>query len=73
MLVDEKSQTIVIHIGSNDITKFNYHDIDINLLANRIIQLGLKCRYYGIERIFISSVFLRNRNSLSKLIQRVNI
>ena len=27
VLVDEKPQTIIIHIGSNDITKFNYHDV----------------------------------------------
>ena len=45
VLVDEKRQTVVIHIGSNDITKFNYHDVDVNDLANRILQIGLKCRY----------------------------
>ena len=30
VLVDEK-QAVVIHIGSNDITKFNYHDGDVML------------------------------------------
>ena len=45
VLVDKKPQTVVAHIGSIDITKFNYHDVDVNDLANRIVQIGLKCRY----------------------------
>ena len=73
VLVDEKLQTVVIHIGSNDIIKFNYHDLDVNDLANRILQIGLKCRYYGIESIDISSVLVRNNNNLNKLIRGVNI
>ena len=73
VLVDEKPQTVVIHIGSNDITKFNYHDVDVNDLANRILQIGLKCRYYGVESIAISSVLVRNHNNLNKLIREVNI
>ena len=51
MLVDEKPQTVVMRIGSNDITKFNYHDDSINYLANMIIQIGLKCGYYGVKSI----------------------
>ena len=66
-------QTVVIHIGSNDIAKFNYHDVDVNDLANRILQIGLKCRYYGVESITISSVLVKNDNNLIKLIRRVNI
>ena len=57
----------------NDITKFNYHDVDVNDLANRIVQIGLKCRYYGVESIAILSVFVRNDNNLNKLIRGVNI
>ena len=61
--------TVVIHIGLNDITKFNYHDDDVNDLANRILQTGLKCRYYGVESITISSVLVRNVNNLNKSIR----
>ena len=73
VLVDEKRQTVVIHIRSNDITMFNYLDIDVNDLANTILQTGLKCRYYGVESIAILSVFIRNDNNLNKLILGVNI
>ena len=73
VLVDEKHQTVVILLGSNDITRFNYHDVDVNDLANRIVQIGLKCRYYSVESIAILSVFVRNDNNLNKLIRGVNI
>ena len=73
MFIDKKPRIVVIHIGSNHITKFNCHDVDVNDLANRIIQIGLNWRYYGVESIAISPVFVENNNSLSKLIQRVNI
>ena len=33
-LVDEKPQTVVKHEGSNHITKFNYHDVEVNDLTN---------------------------------------
>ena len=51
MLVDKKQQPVDLHIGSNDITKFNYHDIDVNDLVNRIIQIVLKYKYYRVESI----------------------
>ena len=47
MLADEKSDNVVIHIGSNDITKFNYNNVNAEELAHRIINIGLKCRSFG--------------------------
>ena len=73
VLVEEKPQTVIIHIGSNDITKFNYHDVDVNDLANRILQVGLKCRYYGVESIATLSVLVTNDHNIDKLIRGVNI
>ena len=43
IIMRNKPQTVVIHTGSNDIIKFNYHDVDVNNLVNRILQIGLKC------------------------------
>ena len=48
VLVDEIHQSVLILIRSNDFTKFNYHDVDVNDLANGILQIGLKYRYYGV-------------------------
>ena len=32
--------TVIVHIGSNDITKFNYSKVDVEDLAQRIIDVG---------------------------------
>ena len=58
-----RNHTVVIHVGSND----------VNDLANRIIQIGLKCRWCGIQNIAILSVLVRNNNNLTTLIQQVKI
>ena len=39
-LVDEQPNTVIVHIGSNDITKFNYSKVDVEDLAQRIIDVG---------------------------------
>ena len=41
MLVDEKANTAIIHIGFNDITKRNYHTINPDELAKGIVNVGL--------------------------------
>ena len=71
MLVDEKRPTVVIHIGSSDIIKFSYHDVVVNDLTYRILQIGLEYRYYGVESIVILFVLVTNINNLSKLMQQV--
>ena len=56
MLVDEKPNNVVVHIRSNDITNFNYNNVNAEELANRIINIDLKCRSYGVSNIPVSSV-----------------
>ena len=73
VLVNEKPQTVVIYIGSNGITKFNYHDVDVNNLANIILQIGFKCRYCGVESIANSFVLVKNHNNFNIIIRGVNI
>ena len=48
MLVDEKPNTTIIHIRSNDITKSNYHTINADDSGKGIVNIGLKCKYYGV-------------------------
>ena len=55
MLADEKQQNIVTHIRSSYITKFNYHNVKVNHFIDSIVQIGLKCRYYGVESTVILS------------------
>ena len=39
-LVNEKPNTAVVRIGSNDITKFKYSKVDVEDLAQRITDVG---------------------------------
>ena len=52
-LVDEMPQTVVIHISSSDMTENKIKHINLDDLAQRIIDIGLKCRSYGVRNITI--------------------
>ena len=71
MLVDEKPNTAIIHIGSNSITKSNYHTIHPDELAKRIVNIGLKSKYYGVGRIAISSMLAKSNNDLNKVMKQI--
>lgn len=71
MLVDEKPNRTIIYIGSNDITKSNYHTIKPDELAKGILDKGLKFMYYGMRKIAISSIFERSNNDLNNVIKRL--
>ena len=43
-LVAETPYTVLIHIGSNDITKMNSKTINVQDLAQGIIDIRLKCK-----------------------------
>ena len=42
-------------------------------MPDRILQIGLNFRYYGVESIAVASFPLRNDNNLNKLIRGVSI
>ena len=72
MLVDEKPNTAIIRIGSNDFTKSNYHTINADELAKGIVNIGLKCKYYGVGQIDLLLVLARSNNDLNQVITQVN-
>ena len=65
-LVDETLRAVVIHISSNDITKMNYKTINVQDLAQGIIDIGLKCKSYRASRIAISSILTRSVAQLNQ-------
>ena len=72
LLVDEKPDGGVIHIGSNDITKINYNNVNAEELAHRIINIGLKCRSYRVINIAVSSILKRSSFNINQVIHQVN-
>ena len=67
-LVDETLQTVVIHIGSNDITETKIKQINLDDLAQKIIDISLKCRSYGVRNIVILSILVRSSIHLNQII-----
>ena len=57
---------VVIHNGSNDITKFNYNNDNVEELAGTIINFGLECRSYGVSNIAVSSILKRNSLNINQ-------
>ena len=41
-LVDEKPDIVVIHVGFNDINNNNYASVNINTIAENIVEIGIK-------------------------------
>ena len=58
MLVDDKPQTVFIHIGSNAITIFNHHDAGINYLANMIIEIWLNADIMVLKKLLFGLLLL---------------
>ena len=72
MLVDEKPNNTIIHIESNDIKNSNYHALNADELAKGMVNIKLKCKYYDVGQIAISSILPRSNNDLNKVIKQVN-
>ena len=72
MLVDEKPHNVVVHTESNVITKFNCNNVNVQELAHRIINIGLKCGSYGVSNIAVSSILKRNRFDINQLVYNIN-
>ena len=53
--VDETPRAVVIHVSSNDITKMNYKTINVQDLAQGIIDTGLKCKSYRLMAFYIEN------------------
>ena len=52
VMVNGKSNNVVIHIGSNNIMKFNYNNVNIEELIHRIITESAKLRALLTKNLF---------------------
>ena len=64
--------TVVIHIGANDLLNYSKQS-RIDSLMNNIICVVEKCRNYGLKNIFLSGIVFTTRVILDILIQVHNI
>ena len=59
-LLKEKPDTVVIHVGCNNITHRIFDDFNAEKLADEIIDIGKMCRQYGVKDVIFSSIFVKN-------------
>ena len=67
-LVDDKSDAVIIHVGTNDILTNTNHEET----ARDIIKIGLNYKNYGVNDLAISSVLVKKNPNLNVLIQGGN-
>ena len=63
---------VLRHIGSNDITLYKQHDLNVTDVVQRVIYIGLHCREYGVKDIIILSVLIKRSVHLTRIIQQRN-
>ena len=69
--MDEKPESIILHIASSNITKTNYDNVNAEDLGQRIVNIAKKCRSFGVNNIAISSILMRKNMSINKIIKKV--
>ena len=67
ILEDEKRESIMIHIDSNDINKTVHDNVNSEDLAQQIVNTAKKCRSFGANNIAISSILMRKNVRITKL------
>ena len=50
----------------------NFKEVNIEDLALRIVNIGLRCKWYWVNRIVLSSIFTRRITQLSQIIGKAN-
>ena len=71
-LVDEQPYTLIVHVGSNEINRFNHNKVDVKFLAQIILDTGKKCKSCGVNNIAISSILVRKNHEVNEVIKKVN-
>ena len=71
-LADENPDSVIIHIGSNDITTSNYNNVNVAGLAKKIVNIGVTCEAYKVSNIAISSILVRSDPKINQVIKQVN-
>ena len=72
VLEEDQPDIVIIHVGCNDITYNSIENIDVNDLSNRLLDIGKKCKSYGVETVIFSSILAKKQIKLTKVIRQVN-
>ena len=67
-LEDRNTETVIIHVGVNDIINENSQS-NIEKYISNVEKMVQKCRNYGVKKIFISGLVFSTKVSLPMLEQ----
>ena len=70
--MDEIPEIIMIHTGSNDISKTVHDYVNSEDLAQQIANIAKKCRSFGAKNIAILCILMRKNVRINKKIKKVN-
>ena len=60
-LKDDKPNSVLIHIDTNDINNHKLDAVSPEKLASDIIEIGRTCKSFNVKEVFISFVLCRNK------------
>ena len=72
ILEEDRPDIVIIHVGCNDVTFQNLEIMDVKDLSKRLIDIGKKCKSYGVEEVIFSSILVKKQIKLTKIIRQVN-
>ena len=72
ILEEDRPDIVILHIGCNDITHRTIDNIDIKDISNQLIDIGKKCKSYGVKEVIFSSILVKKQVKLTQIIRQVN-
>ena len=72
ILEEDRPDTVIIHVGSNDITHNTINNIDPKDISKRVIDIGKKSLLYGVKEVMTSSIFIKRQFKLTRITRQVN-
>ena len=72
ILKEDKPDSVLIHIGANDVNNHKLYAVSPEKLASDIIEIGHTCKSFNVKEVFISSVLRWNKVILFNQINRTN-
>ena len=69
---ENKPDTVLTHIGSNDIIPSKQHYLNVKYVVERIIDIGLYCKECSVKDVIISSVLVKRNFHLTRIVLQIN-
>ena len=73
-LKEDTPEIVILHVGYNDLSpkENDLGNINIESIANEIINIGKTCHQHGVETVVISSIVCNRNYKKQSLIDRLN-